>query len=69
MGLSERADISKEDTIDVENIREIIQRLELEYPQDYYSYNIFVNGITLDEKSRNLRDGDEVVIVPILSGG
>ncbi|MCJ7769992.1 MoaD/ThiS family protein [Candidatus Bathyarchaeota archaeon] len=70
LGSLQRADIAKEDTLNVENISEIIQRIESRYPQDYYfTYDIFLNGISVADKSKNLRDGDEVVIVPIMSGG
>lgn len=52
-----------------ENIQEIIQRLETKYPPDYYTFAIFLNGTSVDDKSRSLRDGDEVVIAPVMSGG
>lgn len=53
----------------VENISDIIQQIEQMYPQDYYAFNIFLNGKTVDDKSKNLHDGDEVIIIPIMSGG
>ena len=70
-GLSQTVNNLKEDTINVENIWEIIQRIESKYPRDYYTFAIFLNGISVREndESKSLRDGDEVVLVPIFSGG
>jgi len=69
VGFPQKADILQESIINAENIQEIIQRIESKYPLDYYSFAIFVNGISADGKSKNLSDGDEVVVVPIMSGG
>lgn len=69
VGFPQKADILQESIINAKNIQEIIQRIESKYPPDYYSYTIFLNGKTADDKSRNLSDGDEVVVVPIMSGG
>lgn len=69
MGLPQRANTTREDTVNVENIQEIIHRLESKYPQDYYTFNIFLNGANVNGKSKTLRDGDEVVIFPIMTGG
>jgi len=70
-GLSQTANILKEDTINAENIWEIIQRIESKYPRDYYTFAIFLNGISVKENdgSKSLRDGDKVVLIPIFSGG
>lgn len=69
IGLPQSAEVTKEDTMNVENIWGIIQRIESKYPSDYYTLNIFLNGISVNDKLKNLHDGDEVVIVPIMSGG
>lgn len=69
VGFPQKADILQESIINAENIQEIIQRIESKYPLDYYSFAIFVNGISAESKSKNLSDGDEVVVVPIMSGG
>lgn len=69
VGFPQKADILQESIIDAENIQEIIQHVESKYPPDYYSFAIFLNGINTDDKSKNLNDGDEVVVVPIMSGG
>jgi molybdopterin converting factor small subunit len=69
VGLPEKTDILQESTMDAENIQEIIQHVESKYPPDYYSYTIFLNGTSIDDKKRKLIDGDEVVVIPIMSGG
>ena len=68
-GFPQKADILQESIINAENLRQIIQHIESKYPPDYYSFAIFLNGISADDKSKNLSDGDEVVVVPIMSGG
>ena len=69
--LSQTVDNLKEDTINAENIWEIIQRIESKYPRDYYTFAIFLNGVSVREndESKSLRDGDDVVLIPIFSGG
>jgi len=69
VGFPQKADILHESTMKAENIREIIQHLETKYPPDYYSFAIFLNGTSVDDKSRSLRDGDEVVVAAVMSGG
>ena len=69
VGFPQKTDILQESVINAENMREIIQHIESKYPPDYYTFTIFLNGISADDKSKNLRDGDEVVVVPIMSGG
>lgn len=70
-GLSQTANILKEDTINADNIWEIIHHIESKYPRDYYTFAIFLNGVSVREndQSKSLHDGDEVVLVPIFSGG
>ena len=71
VGSLQTIDVSREDTIDVESIAEIIRQIESRYPQDhYFNFNVFLNGISVSDKSqKSLIDGDEVVIVPVMSGG
>jgi len=69
LGLPQTPETSQESTINAENIQDIVKHVEQKYPPDYYSFTIFLNGINTDNKSKNLRDGDEVVIVPAMSGG
>lgn len=69
IGFSEKADILKESIIKARNMQEIIQRIEAKYPPDYYSYTIFLNGINTGSRSKELGDGDEIVVIPIMSGG
>lgn len=62
--------ITKEGTINVDNISEIIRQIEMKYPEDqYFNFNIFLNGLEANDKSKSLQDGDEVVIVPVMVGG
>jgi len=68
-GFPEKPDILQESIINVKNIQEIIQRIVSKYPPDYYSYTIFLNGTSAESKSKKLSDGDEVVVIPIMSGG
>lgn len=69
VGLPLKAGDTGEDSLDVENLKEIIQSLESKYPSEHYSLSIFLNGISVDDLSKSLSDGDEVVIVPVMSGG
>jgi molybdopterin converting factor small subunit len=69
IGLPQRVETTGEDTIDAENLWDVLLCVESKYPQDYYSLNIFLNGVSVDDKSKSLRDGDDVVIIPIMSGG
>jgi len=68
-GSPQTQDSLEEDTVEVGNIAEIIQLLESRYPRDYYRYIIFLNGVKIDDESKSLQDGDEVVVTTILSGG
>jgi len=68
-GSPQTQDSLEEDTVEVGNIAEIIQLLESRYPRDYYRYIIFLNGVKIDDESKSLQDGDQVVVTPILSGG
>jgi molybdopterin converting factor small subunit len=68
-GLPQKADTAKESIVNASNLQEIIRSIEIKYPEGYYTFSIFVNGVGADPKSINLHDGDEVVIVPVMSGG
>jgi len=69
VGFPHKTDILQESIVNAESIRDIVQYIEMKYPPDYYSFAIFLNGANTDDKSRNLRDGDEVTVVPVMSGG
>jgi len=69
VGFPEKADIAQESIIEAENMQEIVHRIESKYPPDYYSYTIFLNGKSVIDKSERLSDGDEVVVIPVMSGG
>ena len=61
----------RENTVDAESVEEIIHWIESRYPQDhYFNFNVFLNGISVSDKSeKRLIDGDEVVVVPVMLGG
>lgn len=69
IGLPKGSEGSEETSIVVDDILGIIQRIEYAYPRDYYRYIIFVNGIRLEEESIVLKDGDKVVVTPVMTGG
>jgi molybdopterin converting factor small subunit len=69
VGLHQTADIQSEDIVNTEKLWEIIRLVELRYPRDYYTFSIFLNGVKENDESKNLQDGDEVVLVPVFSGG
>lgn len=71
VGSLQTIDVGGVETVDVESIVEIIRQIESRYPQDhYFNFNVFLNGISVSDKSqKSLIDGDEVVIVPVMSGG
>jgi len=69
VGFPERAEIAQESTVTADSVSEIIRRVESIYPRDYYAFAVFLNGVSVDDNSRRLCDGDEVVVVPIMSGG
>jgi len=68
-GLPQAEGFLEEETVDAENIMAIAQILESRYPRDYYRYIIFLNGVKVEDESKILQDGDEVVVIPVLSGG
>ncbi|MDQ1278790.1 MAG: hypothetical protein QG670_50 [Thermoproteota archaeon] len=72
VGSLQTVNASGEETVDVESIAEIIQQIEARYPQDqYFNFNVFLNGITVSDKKsqKSLIDGDEVVSIPVMSRG
>ncbi len=71
VGALQVAEANREEMLDAQDISEIIHRVEEKYPRDnYFSFNVFLNGISVDEKTKKaLADGDEVVVVPVMVGG
>jgi molybdopterin converting factor small subunit len=69
IGLPEKADSAKESVIDASNTQEIIRSIETKYPEGTYTLKVIVNGVGVEAESMDLNDGDEVVIIPIMSGG
>lgn len=54
--------------MNAENILEIVQR-QRSLDNYEYNYSIFLNGVSVDDESKSLHDGDEVILVPIAAGG
>jgi len=69
VGLPRVQAFTEEDELNVKDIQGIIDHIESRYPHDYYTFTIFLNGGRVDERSTDLHDGDEVVIIPTMSGG
>jgi molybdopterin converting factor small subunit len=69
VGLPQEAYTAKESVINANSTLEIIQSIETRYPEGVYTFNIFVNGVSVDSKPKELHDGDEVIVVPVISGG
>jgi len=65
----QREEVIKENLFDAKNIAEVIQHIELNYPLESHNFKILLNGINVDDMLKTLQDDDEVVIIPIVSGG
>ena len=68
IGSPQIAASTKGDTINAKNVLEILQH-QRRLTNYEYDYSIFLNGARVDDESQILRDGDEVILIPILSGG
>jgi molybdopterin converting factor small subunit len=68
VGSTKVAGLLEGDTIDAENLLEIVQRQRLldNYEFDYF---VFLNGTSSNDELKSLNDGDEVILVPIATGG
>lgn len=69
IGLPRTQNASEESSIDVRNIRDLTRQIEYRYPRDYYTYIILLNGARIEDESLDLREGDQVVVFPMMSGG
>ena len=67
-GSPQIATFSEGTSITVENIAELVQR-QRQIDNYEYTYSIFLNGVMVDEPLKRLRDGDEVILIPIAAGG
>jgi molybdopterin converting factor small subunit len=56
------------DTINAENVLEIVRRQRL-LDNYEYAYLVLVNGTSTNDELKRLHDGDEVTLVPIATGG
>jgi molybdopterin converting factor small subunit len=68
VGSPKVAGLLEGDTIDAENVSEIVRRQRL-LDNYEYAYLIFLNGASTNDELKSLRDGDEVILVPIATGG
>ncbi len=58
-----------DEAVEVKGVGEVLHRLELMYPPDYYTLAVLVNGKKVDESSITFQEGDEVTVIPVMSGG
>ena len=67
--LSRSDDMNGEKTIEAKELSEVIHLIKNSYPLDYYTFLIFKNGIKVEDENEKLGDGDEIVVIPVFSGG
>lgn len=68
VGSPKIAGFSKGVTVNAENISEIV-RHQRQLDNYEYDYSVFLNGVKVNDEWKSLRDGDEVTLIPITSGG
>lgn len=67
--LSQSDEMNGEKTIEAKELSEIIRLIRNSYPLDYYTFLIFKNGVKVEDEHEKLGNGDEVVVIPVFSGG
>ena len=67
--LSRSDEMNGEKTIEAKELSEVIHLIKNSYPLDYYTFLIFKNGIKVEDENEKLGDGDEIVVIPVFSGG
>lgn len=67
-GSPEVADLLEGDIVNTDRLSEIVRHQKL-LDNYAYDYLIFINGVSVDDDSKSLHDGDEVLLVPIAVGG
>lgn len=67
--LSRSDEMNGEKTIEAKELSEVIHLIRNSYPLDYYTFLTFKNGVKVEDEHEKLGDGDEVVVIPVFSGG
>jgi len=67
--LSRPNDVRGEKTVEAKNLSEILRLVRDAYPRDFYTFLVFKNGVKVEDEDETLGDGDEVVVIPVFSGG
>jgi molybdopterin converting factor small subunit len=68
VGSTKVAILLEGDTINAENLLQIVQRQRL-LDNYEFGYFVFLNGKSASDGSKGLNDGDEVILIPIATGG
>jgi molybdopterin converting factor small subunit len=68
VGSTKVAGLLEGDTINAENVSEIVRR-QRRLDNYEYTYLIILNGTNTNDQLKSLHDGDEVILVPIVAGG
>ena len=67
--LSRSNEAEGERTVEATNLSEVLRLVRDAYPLDYYTFLVFRNGVKVEDEDEVLGDGDEVMVVPVFSGG
>ncbi len=67
--LSRPVDPGGERIVEAEDLSDVLRQMRGSYPPDYYTFLVFKNGVKVEEEDERLADGDEVVVIPVFSGG
>ncbi|MFQ6076979.1 MAG: MoaD/ThiS family protein [Candidatus Bathyarchaeia archaeon] len=59
----------KEILVEAEAVSELLQKMRGIYPPDNYTFIVIKNGVRVADHAERLDEGDEVVLIPIFSGG
>jgi molybdopterin converting factor small subunit len=68
VGSPKVAGLLEGDTINAENVSEIVRR-QRRLDNYEYTYLVILNGTNTNDQLKSLHDGDEVILVPIVAGG
>jgi molybdopterin converting factor small subunit len=68
VGSPKKAGLLEGDTINAENALEVVRR-QRQLDNYEYDYLVYLNGARTNDELKSLHDGDEVVLVPIVTGG
>ena len=60
--------LKKGEPINAENVSEIVSS-QRRFDNYEYDYQVFLNGVKVDDDSKRLKDGDEVILISIAGGG